>query len=86
MAAPDPSYVRRRELAPQDAWQHPSCPEPGLRSWGHETHGGTRAVPSQEAGAGAMGGVAALELPVSDGITWCHGHVDTCERTSCPLS
>jgi hypothetical protein len=28
-------YVRRQELAPRDAWLHPSCPEPGLGSTGH---------------------------------------------------
>jgi hypothetical protein len=43
----------------------------GLRSWGHGTHGGTRATPSQEARAGATGGVAVPELFVPDVIdTW----------------
>jgi hypothetical protein len=86
VAALELPCARRRELAPRDAWQHLSCPEPGLRSWGHGTHGGTRAAPSQEAGAGATGGVAAPELPVSGGITRCHEHVGACERMSCPSS
>jgi hypothetical protein len=59
MAAPELPCATRRELAPQDVWQHLSYPEPGLRSWGHETRGGTRAILSQEAGAGATGGVSA---------------------------
>jgi hypothetical protein len=62
-------YARRQELVPQDVWQHPTCPEPGLGSGGHETRDGTRAAPSQEAGAGTTGGVAAPELPVLGGIT-----------------
>jgi hypothetical protein len=77
---------RRRELTPQDAWQHPSCPEPGLESWGHGTRGDTRAALSQEAGASTTGGVVAPELPVPGGITRRHGHVGACERTSYPLS
>jgi hypothetical protein len=71
---------------PRDAWQHLSCPERGLESWGHGTGVGTRAAPSQEAGAGTTGGVAAPELPVPGGITRCHGHVGVCERTSYPSS
>jgi hypothetical protein len=35
--------------------EHSSCHEPGLRSEDHETCGGTRVAPSQEAGAGATG-------------------------------
>jgi ribosomal protein L35AE/L33A len=31
-------------------------------------------------------GVAAPELPMSGGITRCHGHVGACEHTSYPLS
>jgi hypothetical protein len=46
------------------------------------TRGGTRAASSQETGAGATGGVAAPELPVSSGITRCHGHMDACEHMS----
>jgi hypothetical protein len=69
MAAPELPRARRQELTSRDAWQHPSCPEPGLESWGHATCDGTRAAPIQEAGAGATGGVMALELPVPDGIT-----------------
>jgi hypothetical protein len=80
------TMCQRRELTPWHAWQHPSCPEPGLRSWAHGTHGGTQAALSQEARAGAPGGVAAHELPVSGGITRCHGHVGVCEHTSCPSS
>jgi hypothetical protein len=71
---------------PQDAWQHPSCPEPGLRSSGHGTHGGPRAALRQGSGAGATRGAAAPELPVPGGITQCYGHVGVCERTSCPSS
>jgi hypothetical protein len=44
VAAPELSCARRRELAPQDTWQHPSCPKPELGSWGHGTRGGTRAA------------------------------------------
>jgi hypothetical protein len=68
--------ARRWEIAPWNAWQHPSYLEPGLRSWGHGTHGGTQAAPSQEAGAGATGGVVALELPVPVSVTlmsWTRG-------------
>jgi ribosomal protein L35AE/L33A len=78
--------ARRRELAPWDAWQHPSCLEPGLGSWGHGSRADTQATLIQEAGAGATRGVAAPELPMSGGITRCHGHVGACERKSCPSS
>jgi hypothetical protein len=86
MAAIKLPCAKRRELEPQDAWQHPSCPEPRLGSWGHGTRGGTRDASSHEAGAGATGGVAAPKLPVTGGITQCHGHVGACEHTSCPSS
>jgi hypothetical protein len=56
-------------LAPRAAWQHPSYPELGLRSWGHRTRGGTQAVLSQEVGSGATGGVATPKLPVLGDIT-----------------
>jgi hypothetical protein len=56
-------------LAPRAAWQHPSYPELGLRSWGHRTRGGTQAVLKQEVGSGATGGVATPELPVLGDIT-----------------
>jgi hypothetical protein len=46
-----------------DTWRHPSYPKPGGRSWRPGTHGGNRAVLSQEVGAGTTGRVAALELP-----------------------
>jgi hypothetical protein len=82
VAALELPCARRRELAPGDAWQHPSSPKPGLESWGHGTHDGTRATLSQEAGVGATGSVEAPELPMPGGITLCHGHVGACERTS----
>jgi hypothetical protein len=62
-------YARRRELAPRDAWQHLSSPVPRLGSWGHGTRGGTRAAPSQEAGASVTEVVAAPELPMPGGVT-----------------
>jgi hypothetical protein len=86
VAAPELPCARRRELAPRDVWQHPSCLEPVLGSWGHGTRGGTRTAPSQEALAGAKGGVAAPELFMAGGIIRCHGHVGACERTSYPSS
>jgi hypothetical protein len=86
MATPELPYARRHELVPWAVWHHPICLEPGLRSWGHGTHGGTWAILSQEAGAGGTRGVAALELPVPGGITRCHGHVGACECTSYPSS
>jgi hypothetical protein len=36
-------------------WQLRSCPEPEGECWSQVTHGGPEAVPSREAGAGAVG-------------------------------
>jgi hypothetical protein len=41
VAALELPHARRQELVPRDACQHPSCPEPRLGSWGHETCGST---------------------------------------------
>jgi hypothetical protein len=59
-------------------WRLWSCPEPGDESWSHGTHGGYGATLCQEAGAGATGRVAALELPragtqeLGPRDTWAH--------------
>jgi hypothetical protein len=86
VVAPKLPCARRWELAPWEAWQHLSYPEPGLERWGHETHGGTRAALSQAVGASATRGVAAPEQPMPGGITQCHGHVGVYEHTSFPSS
>jgi hypothetical protein len=44
-------------------WRLRSYPELGGESWSHGTYDGSRAVLSQEAGAGATGHVTAPELP-----------------------
>jgi hypothetical protein len=63
VAAPEMSRVRRRELKPRGTWQPWSCPGPSGGSWSHGAHGGSGAALSPEARAGAMGHVAASELP-----------------------
>jgi hypothetical protein len=47
-------------------WRHPSCLEQGGGSWCHGMHGGTRAAPSREVGAGTTGHVATPELPQAE--------------------
>jgi hypothetical protein len=62
MVALELPCARRQELVPRDAWQHPSCPDSGLGSWGHGTRGGSEVTLSQEAVLGATGHMTAPEL------------------------
>jgi hypothetical protein len=62
VAAPELPYAWWQEPEPQDTWQLHSYPKLGGESQIHGTHGGSRAPLSREAGAGAMGHMAALEL------------------------
>jgi hypothetical protein len=61
VAAPEPSRVGRQGPEPCDTWQHRSPPEQGGRVPSRGTRDSVGALPSREAGSGAVGHVAASE-------------------------
>jgi hypothetical protein len=63
VVAPELPRAGQRELEPQVTWRHRSCPRLGSGSWSRRTRGAIGAAPGWAAGAGAVGHVAAPELP-----------------------
>jgi hypothetical protein len=61
VAAPESSLVGRQGPEPWDTWQHRSPPEQGGGVRYHGTRGSVGALPSREAGSGAMRHVVAPE-------------------------